>query len=104
MKPAPGPQVASSMQSIPLRLLVIRPVTNPSIPWRAPSIISTPTSAGPTMGAYYRGKVTEDVHRVILIMGPFLRGEFEESRHRHMTRQFTQVRPRRCGKYLLLLY
>src|SRR3954468_6500653 len=78
MKSASGPQVASSMQSIPLRLLVIHPMTNPSIPCRAHPRISTPASAGPTVGTNYRGKVTADVRRVGLIMGPLLQGEFEE--------------------------
>src|ERR1041385_5660498 len=78
MKSASGPHVASSMRSIPLRLLVIRPVTNPSIPCRAPLRISTPASAGPTVGANCRGKVTADVRRVGLIVGPLLRGEFKE--------------------------
>src|ERR1041385_1797924 len=66
------------MQSFPRRLLVIRPVTNPSMPCRAPLRISTPASAGPTMGANCRGNVTADVRRVGLIMGPLPRGEFEE--------------------------
>src|ERR1041385_2522708 len=66
------------MQSFPRRLLVIRPATNPSIPCRAPPRISTPASAGPTVGANCHGKVTADVRGVGLILGPFLRGEFEE--------------------------
>src|SRR4051812_44028851 len=75
---ASGPQVESSMQIFPRRLLVIHPLTNPSMPCRAPSRISTPASAGPTVGANYRGKVTADVLRVELNMGNFLRGDFVE--------------------------
>src|ERR1041384_998007 len=66
------------MQSFPRRLMVIRPVTNPSIPCTAPPRISTPASASPTVGANCRGEVTADVRRVGLIMGPLLRGDFEE--------------------------
>ena len=75
------------------------------MPCRALLRISTPASAGPTVGANYRGKVTANVGRVGLIMGRLLGGEFEE-RVDIGTRlgEFTQVRPRRCDKDLLLLY
>ena len=66
------------MQSFPRRLLVIRPVTDPSIPCIAPPRISTPASVGPTVGANCHGKVTADIRRVELNMGPLLRGDFGE--------------------------
>src|SRR4051794_6470512 len=66
------PQVESLMQSFPRRLLVICPAMNPSMSCKAPSKISTPACAGPTVGATSRGKVTADFRRVELDMGPLL--------------------------------
>ena len=78
MELASEPQVESSMQIFPRWVLMIHPATNPSMPYRYPSRISTPASAGPTVGANCRGKVTTDVRRVELNMGPLLRGDFVE--------------------------
>src|SRR3954471_16365535 len=48
---------------------------------RDPSRISTPASAGPTVGANCRAKVMADVQRVKLNMGPLLQGDFVERVH-----------------------
>src|ERR1041385_2617448 len=78
MTSASGPQAELTIQSFPRWLLVIRPATNPSMPCRAPSRISTPSSVGPMVGVNWRGKVTVDVRRVELNMRPLLRGDFME--------------------------
>src|SRR4051812_22978347 len=48
------------------------------MPCEAPPRISTPASAGPTVGAKCHGKVTADVWRVGLDVGPLLRGGIKE--------------------------
>src|SRR4051812_17901608 len=66
------------MQSFPRRLLLIRPETNPSMPYIAPPRISTHACASPTVGANYHGVVTADVRVSKLDVRPLLQGGIEE--------------------------
>src|SRR4051812_3019654 len=65
-------------RSFPLRFLVIHPETNPSMPCRALPRISTPSCAGPTVGANCHGVFTADVRVIKLVVRPLLRGGIEE--------------------------
>src|SRR4051812_43289646 len=75
---APVSHVELSTRNFPLRIFVIHPEMNPSMPSIAPPRISMPACAGPTVGANCREVNTTDVRVIELVVRHLLRGGIEE--------------------------